>query len=398
MGIKNLNVFLRKNCPKVFEEIHISEYAYKKVAIDTSLFLCKYKAIYGDKWLVAFINLVSILRKNEIHCVFIYDNGSPPEKEDEKAERVRQREKNKERVYELELSLEKYHNTGEIDDNLLNLYSSIKEKPQKRLFSDKIKIDSSFDIKLVTQKIDKMRSNILNISEEDFTFTEELFSILNIPFYKAPLEAETTCADLCKRGIVDAVLSEDTDVLAYGCPVFLTKIDIINETCVRLRYGDILKSIELDENQFLDLCIMCGCDYNKNIPKVGPENAFKYLKKYNSIEGIENNTSLDTSSLKYVRTRELFKNYKEIELNSVPFCGFPDFDKLKDFITKQNIDKHVELNFEKIKKNFTYNNIIIEEDEDYEEEVKNDKDKVNDDKDDVEEVEVEVEVEVEEDM
>jgi 5'-3' exonuclease len=376
MGIKNLNVFLRKNCPKVFEEIHISEYAYKKVAIDTSLFLCKYKAIYGDKWLVAFINLVSILRKNEIHCVFIYDNGSPPEKEDEKAERVRQREKNKERVYELELSLEKYYNNGEIDDNLLNLYSSIKEKPQKRLFSDKIKIDSSFDIKIVTQKIDKMRSNILNISEEDFTFTEELFSILNIPFYKAPLEAETTCADLCKRGIVDAVLSEDTDVLAYSCPVFLTKIDTINETCVRVQHKDILKSLELEENQFLDLCIMCGCDYNKNIPKVGPENAFKYLKKYNSIEGIESNMlSLDTSILKYVRTRELFKNYKQIELNSVPFCGFPDFDKLKDFISKQNIDKHIELNFEKIKKNFTHNNIVIE----YEVEEVNDNKEVADD-------------------
>ena len=283
MGIKNLNVFMRKNCPEVYEEIHISEYAYKKVAIDTSLFLCKYKAIYGEKWLVAFINLVSILRKNEIHCVFIYDNGSPPEKEDEKAERVRQREKNKERVYDLELSLEKYFNTGEIDDNLLNLYYTIKEKPQKRLFTDKLKTDTLFDIKLVKQKIDKMRSNILNISEEDFTFTEELFAILNIPFYKAPLEAETTCADLCKRGIVDAVLSEDTDVLAYSCPIFLTKIDIINETCVRLCHQDILKSLELDENQFLDLCIMCGCDYNKNIPKVGPETAYKYLKKYNSI-------------------------------------------------------------------------------------------------------------------
>ena len=42
MGIANLNNFLRKNCIEVFEEIHISEYAYKKVAIDTSLFLCKF--------------------------------------------------------------------------------------------------------------------------------------------------------------------------------------------------------------------------------------------------------------------------------------------------------------------------------------------------------------------
>ena len=394
MGIKNLNVFMRKNCPEVYEEIHISEYAYKKVAIDTSLFLCKYKAIYGEKWLVAFINLVSILRKNEIHCVFIYDNGSPPEKEDEKAERVRQREKNKERVYDLELSLEKYFNTGEIDDNLLNLYYTIKEKPQKRLFTDKLKTDTLFDIKLVKQKIDKMRSNILNISEEDFTFTEELFAILNIPFYKAPLEAETTCADLCKRGIVDAVLSEDTDVLAYSCPIFLTKIDIINETCVRLCHQDILKSLELDENQFLDLCIMCGCDYNKNIPKVGPETAYKYLKKYNSIEGIESNLSLDTSFLKYVRTRELFKNYREIEVNSVPFCGFPDFDKLKEFVTTQNIHKHIELKFEKIKKNFTHNNIIIEEDD---EENTNEEVEIDVEKNEEEEVEIDVEKNEEED-
>jgi hypothetical protein len=83
MGINNLNVFLRKNCPEVFKEIHISEYAYKKVAIDTSLFLCKFKAIAGDRWLESFIRLVSCLRRNEIHCEFIYDTSAPPENNDE---------------------------------------------------------------------------------------------------------------------------------------------------------------------------------------------------------------------------------------------------------------------------------------------------------------------------
>ena len=52
----------------------------KKIAIDISLYMCKYKAIYGDNWLYAFLKLISSLRKNEIHCVFIYDNGAPPEK------------------------------------------------------------------------------------------------------------------------------------------------------------------------------------------------------------------------------------------------------------------------------------------------------------------------------
>ena len=103
---------------------------------------------------------------------------------------------------------------------------------------------------------------------------------------------------------------------------------------------------------------------------------------------------MDTSFLKYVRTRELFKNYREIEVNSVPFCGFPDFDKLKEFVTTQNIHKHIELKFEKIKKNFTHNNIIIEEDD---EENTNEEVEIDVEKNEEEEVEIDVEKNEEED-
>ena len=80
MGISCLHKFLRKNCPEVYQEIHLSKYAFKKIAIDISLYLFKYKTIFGDRWISAFINLVSCMRRNNIHCVFIYDTGSPPEK------------------------------------------------------------------------------------------------------------------------------------------------------------------------------------------------------------------------------------------------------------------------------------------------------------------------------
>ena len=132
MGICNMNVFLRKHCPEIFEEIHLSEYAFKKIAIDTSLFLCKFKAICGPRWLQAFVNLVSCLRKNEIHCVFIYDTGCVPEKEDERAERRLQQEKNKERVAELDIAYEKYELTGEIDKILIDLHE--KDNSNKKFF------------------------------------------------------------------------------------------------------------------------------------------------------------------------------------------------------------------------------------------------------------------------
>ena len=49
--------------------------------------------------------------------------------------------------------------------------------------------------------------------------------------------------------------------------------------------------------------------------------------------------------------------YEKINLTSVPFCGVPDFDKLENFIKTHNIN----VNIEKLKKNFTHNIIIIDD-------------------------------------
>lgn len=394
MGIQSLNNLLRKVCPNVFEPIHLSEYAYKKVAIDTSLFLCKYKAIKGDRWLEEFIRLVSCLRKNEIHCVFIYDNGAPPEKDDEKARRRAQSDKNKQRVSEIDEAIKIFYATDIINETLQTFFNEIKAKPaQKRLLAsmNKLEKDVKFDIHIVLERLEKMRSNILNISAEDYKLTEELFKILNIPFYMAELEAETTCADLCKRGIVDAVLSEDTDVLAYGCPTFLTKFRTDTESCTRIYHEEVLNCLELTDDEFLDVCIMCGCDYNKRIAGLGPANAYTLIKKHGSIEkvgedGIFKKTKIDITSLNHTRTRELFKNYKKMEINSVPFCGSPDFPRLVEFVKIHNI--HVDI--EKLKKNFTHNNIIIIEEDD-EDEIEEKEDETIDENE--EEVEVEIEIE-----
>ena len=119
MGIKGLHKFLRDMCPEVFEDIHISEYAYKKVAIDISLYLYLFKASYGKFWLKAFIQLVQCLRKNEIHCVFIYDFSAPPEKAQEQKERREVRARHEERVVQLEQAIEKFYNTNEVEPILI---------------------------------------------------------------------------------------------------------------------------------------------------------------------------------------------------------------------------------------------------------------------------------------
>ena len=74
MGINNLNKILKRHAPECYVEVHLYKYAFERIAIDTSLFVYKYKTIFGEKWLNAFINMICCLRKNEIHPIFIFDS------------------------------------------------------------------------------------------------------------------------------------------------------------------------------------------------------------------------------------------------------------------------------------------------------------------------------------
>jgi 5'-3' exonuclease len=350
MGIKSsFNSFLKSTCPDIFEEIHISEYSYQKIAIDISLYLNKYKAISGDNWKSLFLNLIASLRRNQIHCVFIFDGQSPPEKEDEKNKRKKDRLKLEQSVFELEQSLENYYKTGMVEQNLIDLQN----KKKSRLLSN----NKSLDIKSIEEIVKKKRSQLYQILPEDYDNIKKLFDILQVPYYTAPWEAEKMCAKLNIDNLVDAVLSEDTDLLAYGAPVFLSKIDTSNDTCIRIKQEVLLDSIGLKRNEFLDLCIMCGTDYNDNIPKIGSKTAYKHIQQYNSIENFSEETSIDVSILKQDRVRELFTIFEEYNIENIPFCGHPNFNDLEDFIKKHKIYT----NFIKIKNDFTLKILVFEE-------------------------------------
>ena len=155
------------------------------------------------------------------------------------------------------------------------------------------------------------------------------------------------CANLALNGKVDGVLSDDTDVLAYGTKLFLTGINTTKNSCIEIQIDNILDQINFTYEQFRDLCIMCGTDYNSNIPKIGPESSYKLLTEHKSLENIEKNTKYNTNILNYKRGRELFSNDKSVDVY-IPYCKEPDFNKLQAFLFVNNC--RISLN--KIKEEF----------------------------------------------
>lgn len=332
MGIHGLNKILRKYCNDLFHNIHLSEFRYQKVAIDTSLYMYKYKCILGEDWLNGFINLICSLRKNEVHPIFIYDSKAPPEKIKEQEDRRQQRQKIKDKLTQLENDWNDYVLTGNKSDVLIECCKEDNKKAP-RLLSDVV----VFKEEIILSKIDKLKLQTISITKEDFQLTKELFDILLIPYHQATTEAEATATYLCREGIVGAVLSEDTDVLAYGSPIFLTGINTHSETCTCLKMSEILERLDISHDQFRDMCIMCGTDYNKNIPRIGPQKSYTLIKTFQSIDGVNDNTILDVSILNHHRVRELFTFPNNYFSKTILYCGIPQYNKLQEFLFKNNL-------------------------------------------------------------
>ena len=335
MGIANLNKFLRGNCPEVFRQINLSELQYMKSAVDISLFVFKYKTVFGDNWINALFSLVSSFRQNNIHPCFIYDTSAPEEKNEERERRKEQKSKLDLKLFELSTALEKAKMTGEIDPVLSEFSKTLPAK--KSLLTGK---DKPIDLNVLTYEISKRMKQVVSINDDDFTTSKALLDVLGVPWFQAEMEAETTCADLCISGHVDVVFSDDTDVLCYGAPNVVSKINTGDGTAILVCYEEVLQHLELTRAQFTDFCIMCGTDYNKNIPKVGPETAYKLIKKYESIEGIAE-SGVDVSILNHVRVREIFNDYKRTK-NKATCCRPVNYKDVELFLVKNNIPANVE--------------------------------------------------------
>ena len=197
------------------------------------------------------------------------------------------------------------------------------------------------NIEVIQNKIEKMKRYIFSITQVDYDITKNMFDIFSIPWIIAPMEAETLCSDLCIQKKIDAVLSEDSDVFAYGNPITILNINIFDDKCTYINYDELLNTVDMLEGSFLDFCILCGSDYNSNIPKIGIEKSFNFIKKYKTLENIKDNINIDIFFLKFKEVRSIFRNYTKSTID-IPFCSNPNYDKLKTFIETNEISTNIE--------------------------------------------------------
>ena len=106
----------------------------------------------------------------------------------------------------------------------------------------------------------------------------------------APYEADAQLYYLEKMGEIDGVISEDSDMLVFGVKKLITKLDAYGE-CVEVCRDDFARCKEVSfvgwsDAEFRHMCILSGCDYLDNIPKLGLKTAHRLMRRHKDVEKI----------------------------------------------------------------------------------------------------------------
>ncbi|KAI1742447.1 DNA-repair protein rad2 [Xylaria scruposa] len=139
------------------------------------------------------------------------------------------------------------------------------------------------------EDVEKFSRRTVRVTREHNAECQQLLKLMGIPYIIAPTEAEAQCAVLARAGKVYAAASEDMDTLCFDSPILLRHLTFSEqrkEPIQEISVDVALEGLRMDRKQFVDLCILLGCDYLDPIPKVGPTTALKLIREHGTLEKV----------------------------------------------------------------------------------------------------------------
>lgn len=313
MGIQGLAKLIADVAPGAVRENDIKSYFGRKVAIDASMSIYQFLIAVRQgadmlqneegettSHLMGMFYRTIRMVENGIKPVYVFDGKPPQLKSGELTKRT-------ERRAEAEKQLQEAKEAGE-EENI--------EKFSKRL------------VKVTKQHNDECK---------------KLLTLMGIPYVEAPGEAEASCAALVKASKVYAAATEDMDCLTFGSPVLMRHLSASEAKKLPIQefhLTRILQDMGLTQEEFVDLCILLGCDYCESIRGIGPKRAMELIKQHKSIENIVQQIDTKKYSLPenwlHKEAQQLFLDPEVVDPEAVELkWGEPDEEGLVHFMCEE---------------------------------------------------------------
>ncbi|KAF2134877.1 flap endonuclease 1 [Dothidotthia symphoricarpi CBS 119687] len=317
MGIKHLFQLIEEHSPEAVKKGEIKNQFGRKVAIDASMSIYSFLIAVrsGGEQLMnetgeTTSHLMGLFYRtlrmvdNGIKPLYVFDGAPPKLKSGELAKRFQ-------RKTEAQAAAEEAKETGTAED------------------------------------VEKFSRRTVRVTREHNEECRRLLTLMGIPFIVAPTEAEAQCAVLARGGKVYAAASEDMDTLTFNTPILLRHLTFSEqrkEPILEIHLDKVLEGLSMEREQFIDLCILLGCDYLDPIKGIGPSTALKLIREHTNLEGVV--AHMRANEKKYAipedwpfaDARALFLE-PDVRPADAPECDFkweaPDVEGLVKFLVEE---------------------------------------------------------------
>jgi exonuclease 1 len=111
-----------------------------------------------------------------------------------------------------------------------------------------------------------------------------------VQYTVAPYEADAQMVYLERKGLISAIISEDSDLLVFGAKCLLTKLDQYGN-CVEVNKNDFCACRDINltgwsDTEFRCMAILSGCDYLNSISNMGLKTAYRMVRKHKTVEKV----------------------------------------------------------------------------------------------------------------
>ncbi|KAG8917139.1 Rad2 nuclease, partial [Tulasnella sp. 417] len=320
MGIQGLLPLLKS----IQVNTHLSEFKGQTLAVDgyvllhRGVYACTPQLIKGEpttKYIEYVLNRVRMMRHYGVKPYLVFDGGPLPAKKGTESERSKKRAENLARA------------------------NSLTEQGQHAQARE-----------ILTRCVD--------VTPEMAAQVIKALKVEAIPYIVAPYEADAQLAYLERTGIVDGVITEDSDLLVFGCRNVLFKLDP-DGNCVNIRKEKLgcVKEAPMygwTDKEFREMAILSGCDYLPSITGLGIKTAHKLMRKYKTVEKVlqyirlESNMKVPAGYLDAFRVAQLPFLYQRVfdprsgtvvHLNPLEDCI--EWDETRDAYVGTHLDTDI---------------------------------------------------------
>ena len=280
MGITGLLPQLKS----VTKTISIGELEGKRVAVDANVWIhkgtyaCAVDLVLGkptDVYVMYCRKMCLKLREFGIFPVLVFDGHALPAK----AITSRQREGNRASA------------RRKLDENIDALH-----RLEAWAMSTPYDVALQSDLGVARVAVERAAQTAVEVTAD---MVERVISVCGalegVEVLRAPYEADAQLAYLARERLIDAVLTEDSDLVVHACPKVLYKFDPHSATAQQLLWKDVLameatpkSKLSLSKfslkgftkQKFMHMCLLVGADYLEGIKGIGMIKANELISKF----------------------------------------------------------------------------------------------------------------------